>query len=319
MEILSIDIGGSSIKYGIIEVDQQSHFSIMFQGNPVTLESNLFADLENKVLGIADDMVSKYPSLKTIGICTTGSVNTNMIVRSAGHFRGYENISWKEILTTRFPTIDVVYTVNDGRSSTWAEYVADDSGSKSHIHVVLGTGVGGGIVYDDELLLGESGQAGYIGHMKLTSEDTIICSCKKRGCLEALASLRGIENSMRRRSNNSYGFETIIDLAKEEDLNAIESIREGGYWLGIGIGNCMNIINPGVVSIGGGVIEATTGLLQSLNDDIYFKSVLKGAEYSSHGRVFNSCSIKKAKYGNSGGIIGAALLSLKYRNASNLS
>ncbi len=313
MNILALDIGGSSIKFGIVNISSGKP-TVSILGNPVKLQSNQFAEVENKVVQLVDDLTNKYKDVKIVGISTTGSVDTKLTVLNAGHFEGYKNISWGNILKRKFSQIEFVHTANDGKASAWAEYKSNEFETMSQIHFVVGTGIGGGVVINDELFLGGCGQAGYLGHIKVTDQDTIICSCKKKGCLETLASLRGIEYFMFKTTNQNIDFRSIHSLALNKDKNALESFTQAGYWLGIGIGNCMNVIDPCVVSIGGGVVEATNELSEVMNEDIFYDSVMRGVEYASNVRIFARCKVRKSNYGNSSGLIGAALLSVKYRN-----
>lgn len=310
MFIYAFDIGGSSIKHGLIKIDEHSNIEIISKST-TELSTNKFEELKEKVMYIISMALKNENPFNAIGISTTGSVNTDNVVVSAGHFDGYQNISWEALIKSEFPSIKSVATINDGRASTWAEYISNEKKPKSHIHVVVGTGVGGGIVHDNTLLLGDSGQAGYIGHMKITQQDTITCSCGKTGCLETLASSRGIVQHYitDSKQDESTDFHNVLQQARANNINAINAISRGGYWLGIGIGNCMNILNPSIVTIGGGVVLGTTDLINFINQDIYYDSVIKGIEFASHKRVFASCKIQKATYGNDSGLIGAAHLS----------
>ena len=103
-------------------------------------------------------------------------------------------------------------------------------------------------------------------------------------------------------------FPSILDLALTGDKTAISAIIKGAYWLGIGIGNTMNILNTSVVTIGGGVPDSTAELRSANGENIYFDNVLKGIEYASHRRVFASCDIRLAHFGNDAGLIGAACI-----------
>lgn len=313
MNILAFDIGGSSIKYGIVNIIDKKP-TLSYLGSPIKLKSNQFSELEQILIRLVDDMTKKYTDIKIVGISTTGSVDKKLTVLNAGHFEGYRNISWGNILKDMFPQLEFVYTANDGKASTWGEYKSNEFESLSHIHFVVGTGIGGGVVINDELLIGECGQAGYLGHIKVTDQETTICSCKKKGCVETLASLRGIEYLMFRATNQKLDFKSIHSLALNKDKYAIESFTQAGYWLGIGIGNSMNVIDPSVVSIGGGIIEAANELYQILKEDIFYNSIIRGVEYASNARIYSNCKVRKSEHGNSSGLIGAALLSLKYRN-----
>ena len=161
--------------------------------------------------------------------------------------------------------------------------------------------------------MGDSGQAGYIGHIKITQEETAICSCGSTGCVEVLASAKAIVRHYNRLENASLdpdgsGFETVRNKANNSDVAAREAFRLGGYWLGIGLGDAMNVLNPSTVTIGGGVLEASSTLGASQDDDPYLNGVLEGAARAAHRRVFASAHLCRAEFGNDGGLIGAALL-----------
>ncbi len=309
MKIYALDIGGSSIKHGLIDTNSDN-IGVIFKGQNVLLPSKHFNDLETNVLKIIENALDDNNEINAIGISTTGSVDTNGVVVSAGHFEGYNNISWSKIIKENFKSINIVKTVNDGRASAWGEYVAYNNNKKSHVHIVVGTGVGGGIIYNNELLMGDSGQAGYIGHIKITSEKTIICSCGKMGCLETLASAPGIVQHYNTYSHDERvnDFTSVVKLAMEGNQNAINAILKGAYWLGIGIGNAMNILNPTVVTIGGGVVTAADSIKVEDGEKSYFESIINGVKYASHRRVFASCEVRKARYGNDAGMIGVASL-----------
>jgi glucokinase len=307
MLVYALDIGGSSIKHGLVEAVTGNRKTVIDVGT-TPLRSNKFSDLEQDVLKIILIAINNYSNLSAVGISTTGSVDTNGIVLSAGHFEGYANISWDEIIRSKYRNIKKVRTTNDGKASAWGEYISSGIRNKSLIHVVVGTGVGGGLIYRDELLLGDSGMSGYIGHIKIATQNTIICSCGKQGCLETLASARGIVQHYKEiigdDSPNDFG--SILSLAGQGNLQAIQALKTGGHWLGMGIGNVMNILNPSVLTIGGGVISGTKDLPG--NEDVYFHSAVEGAKYAAHKRIFASCDIRKALLGNDGGMIGAAYL-----------
>jgi len=309
MFVYSFDIGGSSIKHGIIEIEGKEA-SIESRGETVTLTNNDFANLKSEILRIINNVTNLQYNIDTIGISTTGSVDPFGIVINAGHFAGYSNISWNAIIKERHENIKIVNIINDGRAAAWGEYFSSGLGNKSHVHVAVGTGVGGGIIFSNEILLGDRGFSGYIGHMKVTLEDTIRCSCGRKGCVETLASAPAVTNFYQKRTSSIQprSFNEIVELATAGDFIAVQAIMEAGYWLGIGIGNVLNILNPSLVTVGGGVPLAASRLTALNQGDLYFSSILKGAEQSAHKRVFANSDIKLAILGNDAGLIGAACL-----------
>lgn len=312
MHVYSMDIGGSSVKHGIVEVDAESA-TIVDVPQLIPLPSLDFRDLRDLIFDAISVMTKSRPDIASIGISTTGSVDTSGKVVSAGHFNDYKNVDWAELIGSKFPQIRTVITVNDGRAFAWGEYSTDPIGGKSHIHAVVGTGVGGGIVHDGELLLGDSGQAGYIGHIKITTAPTPICSCGSMGCVEVLASGPAIVRYLSEKSEDSTllgsdAFATIATRAQQGDELALAAFSSAGRWLGIGLGNAMNVLNPSVVSVGGGVVLASESITGADDGGPFFASVIEGVRQAAHRRVFASADIRPARLGNDGGMIGAALL-----------
>ncbi len=313
--ILAIDIGGSSVKSCILSCNPES-FEINIRYPAVKLPSNDFSDLNEIVCELVSKALMDVTDISAIGISTTGSVDNQGTVVSAGHFNGYVNVSWKEVLMSAHNSIEEVVVLNDGRASAWAEYEANAEKVSSHVHVVVGTGVGGGLIYKDELLQGDSGQAGYIGHLKISSGKTAVCSCGNMGCVEALAAapaISGHYNSLEK-EESSTSFEDVVNLASDNNPNAIQAIELGGYYLGVGLGNAMNVLNPSQVTVGGGVMVASEKVLDKDGQEVYFSAISKGIKFAAHKRVFAAIKFRKARYGNDGGMIGAALLT--YRKIS---
>ncbi|HKO52146.1 MAG TPA: ROK family protein [Polyangiaceae bacterium] len=173
--IYALDIGGSTLKHALVE-PATPIARIVNAFAPVRLQSNRFGELENSVISAVGEVLGTHNHVKTIAISTTGVVSNDGIVVRAGHFADYANVSWDSVLRAKFPTITRVLTANDGKASTWAEFVASEVSHSIFAHIVVGTGIGGGIVVHDQLVYGHSGFAGYLGHIKVTSEETIACS-----------------------------------------------------------------------------------------------------------------------------------------------
>lgn len=312
--VIAIDIGGSSIKSGLFRFNEGGPGDIQHPGT-LALDSRTFEAIHATV---HQSIQRLAPFCETgdvgVGISTSGSVDKNEVVVSAGHFSGYENVNWGQIVSESYPYISHVAVANDGRASALGEFLSfDSSGSHSHVHFVVGTGVGGGIIHNDDLLIGESGQAGYVGHIKISTEPTIICSCKKQGCVETLASAPAIVDHFRRECSLIEGvpvsdFNKIVDLAKNGDQAAIKAFAKAGYALGVGIGNVLNVLNSSTVTVGGGVAVAATQLEDIIGKRFYLDSIMDGFEFASHRRVFGSAKVAYAKLGNDGGMFGAAIL-----------
>jgi len=313
-KIICLDIGGSSVKSGVIKFNSNTPIGKLTNILTTELDEKTFSCVKSAVKKSIDHQLKIHSNdITSIGISTSGSVDKDEIVISAGHFKGYENINWAEILKTEYSFIEQVAVANDGRASALGEYSQNiRSEATSHVHLVVGTGVGGGIIYNNELLLGESGQAGYIGHQKIFSSKTSICSCGKQGCVEALASAPAIVyqylNQTKSSENREVSFEIVINSAKQGEIAALEALKRSGYYLGVGIGNALNILNSSIVTVGGGVVLAAKSVENAIGENIYFNAIDDGFKFASHRRVYASAKILPAKLGNDSGMVGAAVL-----------
>src|SRR5664280_892521 len=188
---LSLDIGGSSVKVGVFS---RAHFDRekgLVQRLPAVPISGRQFDAVKSAVVEATARGLEQVQATSLGISTTGSVNSAGIVISAGHFVGYKMIDWSQVLRGEFPALERITVCNDGKASAWAEYRYFGSNSSSHVHFVLGTGVGSSVVVNGRLIDGDSGEAGFLGHTRVTSEPTAVCSCDRQGCLETIASAPG--------------------------------------------------------------------------------------------------------------------------------
>lgn len=186
-------------------------------------------------------------------------------------------------------------------------------GAGSSVTIALGTGIGGGIYVDGNLISGFTGAGGEIGHMKLVQNGKL-CGCGQRGCFEAYASATGIEreavsrllvnktNLLYEKINGDISkleAKDVFDAAKEGDAFSLEIVDYEAEYLAMGIGNILNIINPEKVILGGGVALAGDILLDRVKDKLpkYALAV-----------TLNNFNIVLGTLGNDAGIKGAAAL-----------
>ena len=186
-------------------------------------------------------------------------------------------------------------------------------GSKSSVTIALGTGIGGGIYVDGNLISGATGAGGEVGHMKLV-KDGKLCGCGQRGCFEAYASATGIEreavsrllvnktNLLYEKINGDISrleAKDVFDAAKEGDSFSLEIVDYEAEYLAMGIGNILNIVNPERVILGGGVAQAGDILLDRVKEKLpkYALAV-----------TLNNFNIVLGTLGNDAGIKGAAAL-----------
>lgn len=309
---VAIDVGGSSIKACALRVDPGLIQMIPKTGLVRHLEGRRFSEVKRGLFEAVSELLNHYPNIQSFGISTTGSVDNFGQVVSAGHFEDYKNVSWKAILEELLGRELDVAVLNDGRASCWAEFRANANRVESHIHAVVGTGVGGGVVINGKLLAGDSGQAGYIGHMKIVSGETALCSCGAMGCVETLASAPAIVRAYNTLACEPgaliSGFDDVYNLARRGNELAVKALWNSGRSLGIGLGSAMNVINPSVVTVGGGVVQASYELLVEGGADSYMDGLRHGISMAAHKRVYAAAEVRRAKFGNDSGMYGAALM-----------
>lgn len=190
-----------------------------------------------------------------IGVGAPGVIHTQSgVVVKSPNFPDWNNLQLKAILQKALGIS--VYIENDANAAALGEqWRGAGRDAHSMVFITLGTGVGGGIVLKNKIWHGADGMAGEVGHMTLIPNGRT-CGCGNRGCLEMYASARGIIQSYRELVPDApqrMTSEQVFHAAREGDGTALRVMREMGAYLGIGIANLVNILNPQLVVIGGGV------------------------------------------------------------------
>ena len=313
MYYIGIDIGGTGIKAGVVKENGEIICKSSIpteQGADYTFLAKQIADLSFEVIkeaGITLDEV------KSIGMGCPGSIDDkNGVVLYANNI----NLLNAPLCAEVAKYIDKpVYIGNDANCAALGEYFAlNDESITDFIAVTLGTGVGGGIVIDGKLFTGSNGVAGELGHM-VTVVDGENCSCGRQGCWEAYASatalIRQTKQAMIRFPNSIMWQMVEDDINKVNGRTAFDAMRQGDeagkqvvdkyiYYVSVGVTNNINIFQPEVFCIGGGISKEGDNLVEPLNK--YYNG-------DNYGRSLqNKTVIKTAILGNDAGIIGAAFL-----------
>jgi glucokinase len=196
--------------------------------------------------------------------------------------------------------IDVPFWVdNDANMAAFGEWKCGAGREvSSMVLLTIGTGIGAGIILDGKLWQGNCGYAGELGHI-IVNPSGERCKCGIQGCLETEASAPAIIRKYRAlaKSRKSITAEEIYLRAKKGEAAARQSFSQAGYYLGIGLGIVINLLNPGKILLGGGVM--TTG-------EFLFSPAVEEARRRSYQASFECCSIERAGLGNCAGLIGSA-------------
>lgn len=307
---IGIDLGGRSAKFGLFTADGE----LIEKSNIVTRVEDegkyILTDIYDHIL----KMMLKYKldssNFLGIGMGVPGAVQDKGLVKVAVNL-GWKNVDVKDFFKDK---VNYPYLVeNDANVAALGEtWQGAGKGYKNVVMVTLGTGVGGGIIIDGNIVSGATGSAGEIGHMPIL-ENAIsrTCGCGGNRCLELVASASGIEALA-----NEYLFDSseqsilrevdeltakdVFDAYKDGDQVAIHIAKKFFDYLGRGLAVIATVVDPQVFVIGGGVSNAGDILIQGVQEAYkkYAFSTVRNAEF------------RLAKLGNDAGIYGAAKLVL---------
>lgn len=314
-KFIGIDLGGTSVKLAILtaEGDIQQKWTIPTNINDEG--AHIVPDIVASIKHHLDLYKMTADDFQGIGMGSPGAVD-----REAGTVEGAFNLNWKTLQPVR-EVIEreigiPIFIDNDANVAAlgekWRGAGADD---RDVVFVTLGTGVGGGIIAEGNLIHGTAGSGGEIGHMTV-EPGGFDCTCGKKGCLETVASATGVVKLARKHAEEYAGnaqlksiiddgqeitSKMIFDLAKEGDELAVLVVDRAAYYLGLACSHIGNLLNPAFIVIGGGVSAAGEYLLEQVRTyfaDFTFPNVKK----TTH--------IKLAALGNDAGIVGACYLAL---------
>ncbi len=247
----------------------------------------------------------KGSNVVAIGVGAPGIIHgdTGIVVKSP-NFPDWNNLPLKKELEK---AIELPVTIeNDANAAALGEqWRGAGKGIGSMILLTLGTGVGGGIVLNNQIWQGADGMAGELGHMTIIP-DGRLCGCGNTGCLEMYASARGIVESYRERKRQvpagEITSESVSEAARNGDSDALAVMHGMGRMLGIGIANLINIFNPEMIVIGGRVKDAWPLFIDSTREEIKRRSFEVPAARTK---------IVPSMLGDDAGIIGAAAAALQ--------
>jgi glucokinase len=304
MNAVGVDVGGTKIAAGVVSPEGKLLNEVRYPT----------ANVRERLLStIAEAIAEVKRGHEVGGVCLAvpGFIlaRENKVL-SAANLEAIEGIPLKEELGGR--TGLQVTVENDANAAAWGEFrFGAGKDVDDLVFVTLGTGVGGGVVSHGVLLRGARGTGGELGHITVQPAGPR-CGCGNHGCLEALASGTAIGCRARevaaQRPDSALGRlamertplgEDVLDLARKGDEAALEVLREAGSWLGIGLATFVNIFDPEVIAIGGGVSGAGELVLEPARRELRLRS------YSPSRDLVE---IRTATLGAESGMLGAAAL-----------
>lgn len=305
MKKIGIDIGGTTVKAGIVD----ENYKILFKAERPTACCKTPAELVEAVIACVKDVQSgsgcPEDEIAFIGIGCPGEVHTDKGIAHYADNLPIEDIPFVSILSKEFGKPAAID--NDANCAAWGEHIAGVSkGLKDIVTVTLGTGIGGGIIVDGKLFHGKENHAGEIGHMVIDRNGKR-CGCGRVGCWETVASTRALTMEVEAQAkfapnsklsklidaNGGHADGKTLFIAMAEEDNMAKGIFND--WirsLEIGMWNIINLFRPDMIVIAGGVSKEGDALLLPLRSAI--------------GKC--STSICAGRLGGNAGLIGAAAL-----------
>jgi glucokinase len=305
---IGVDIGGTKVLGGVVDVDG----TVIATARRDTPASDTAATLDRIVDVI--NALSAAHRIEAVGIGAAGWIDSN---RSTVYYA--PNLAWRnEPLHDEIAAkVDVPIVVeNDGNVAAWAEFQfgAAKHADESMVLITVGTGIGGGIVIGGELIRGAHGISGELGHV-MAVRDGHPCGCGAKGCLEQYASGKALTRFAQFEAATRPGDgEHLLSLvggdphkltgplvtkaAMAGDPIAVDAFSQIGYWLGRGLADLTQILDPQILVVGGGVIEAGELLLAPARAAF--------AEGLPSRARFPVADIVAASMGNTAGVVGAA-------------
>lgn len=311
---LGIDIGGTKVLGGVVDRDgtivHRARRDTPREGGLALVET--IGDVIIELLGYARNEEIDIPA---IGLCSAGVVSPNRrVVSCAPNIAGW----WEplDLVSALEPRISIpMFLENDANAAIWGEYKFGAAiGKQNVVLLTIGTGLGGGIIVDSQLVRGAHGGGAEIGHMCLVYEGHL-CGCGARGCFESYGSGTALlrhareaisatpdlaKNLLSKGNGTVDGLrgKHLTEAAIEGDRVALAAFHTSGHWIGLGIANLVALLDPECFIIGGGVIDAGEILLPSIRE-----SAQRHMPFSGRVQV---PPIIAATLGNDAGLVGAA-------------
>ncbi len=308
---IGIDVGGTNIKSGLVTLE-----------GDIVEERWIDTDVDKGVDDVLDRIgyiIQEYihhadnkTVVRGVGMGIPGQIDVrNGLLKESPNLPGWDEIHIDEELKKR--TGLTVTVDNDANIAALGEYAyGAGRGVTEMFMVTLGTGVGGGLILDGNIYRGATRFAGEFGHMTI-EQDGPLCNCGRRGCVEAYVGLNGIlrlvkdqlklgkESVLKKIDPGMITPKDISYAAGNGDGVAIDVFRKVGEYLGIGLGNVVNLLNVEKIVIGGGVSKAGEFILEPARETL-FKIALKVC--------LDIVSVVPATFIDRAGIVGAARLAM---------
>lgn len=312
MYTIGIDLGGTNIVAAVVD----ENFKIIGRAARPTNLPQTAEQIADAMAAVSREAVENsgvdFAKIEAVGVGAPGAINSETGVIFYSCNLEFYNVPMGEMLCKRLGL--PVFLENDANAAALGEFVAGaGKGVNDMIAITLGTGVGGGIILDNKIYTGFNHAAGELGHVVIEKGGRH-CNCGRDGCLEAYASATGLIQTAREEmekdkeskmweiagSLDKVNGKTAFDAALVGDKAALKVVDMYISHLATGVANFVNIFQPEVICIGGGVSGQGETLLKPLREQVLKESYTRGSDKQT--------KIVTASLGNDAGLIGAAMI-----------
>ncbi len=318
MFYVGVDLGGTNIAVGVVNDNFEIVGRSKIKTNCPRPAEEIVDDMAKAVKLAVEDAGLSLGDISAIGVGSPGSVNPVTGVIATSNNLGFSNLPMGQMLKDRLG-FDC-YLENDASAAAYGEFLAGaGKGTNNFVAITLGTGVGGGVIIDGKLYAGSNFAGGELGHTVIVYNGAQ-CTCGRKGCWEAYASATGLINLTKAKmlkvkdskmweltegSIDKVSGRTAFDGMRAGDTAAKEVVDSYIGYVACGITDMVNIFQPDVLCIGGGISKEGDTLLNPVKEIV-------GREYFAKN-VEKQAEVKIAELGNDAGIIGAAFIHRLYK------
>ncbi|NCO66195.1 MAG: hypothetical protein AUK32_06505 [Candidatus Aquicultor secundus] len=307
---IGVDVGGTKIAVAAVDAEGR-----MVASSKAATPAGTSEDVVTAIKGLIAKLIESTADIGEvmgIGLAVAGTIDWEQGVVVQSPNLPFANLRLKSIVESNFGLS--AFMDNDGNLATLGEkYYGAGRDADNIVGLTLGTGIGAGIIIDGCLYRGATGSAAEIGHMVIEATGPR-CSCGSYGCFEEMAAGRALVRIAKERAGHTKDSlilklaggsiqaitgPMVTEAAQKNDPLALDIFNEVGFWLGIGINNVINIFNPELVILGGGMAEAGDLVLAPARKVI--------AERTLHPNQ-DVAEVVLADLGNQAGLLGAAAL-----------
>jgi len=309
--VFAVDLGGTYLRIALVDDSGKIHDQLK-QRTPRGDSPDVIVDA---LAAAAEKWSSDGRRIAGASIMVPGAVdNQNAVVVQAPNLPSLTNFPLQAVLEERLSW--PVLLENDANAAAVGEmWLGAARGCRDVVSVTLGTGVGGGVILDGELWRGAHGSAGEIGHTTVDPFSGLKCKCGNTGCLELFASATAIVRMTREKlprfpqsvlNREELDAEKVYYAGREGDELALSVFKKFGVYLGIGLANLINIIDPEIIVIAGGVVNGWDLFAPHMQHEVNERAVRVTAQ---------KVKIAAAECGDNAGLLGAARLAFVKLNS----